>query len=570
MAKFKSEYDLEIEYQERQQRALNTACASHPFIWAHTNKIEITPGVEFTLNNTPYLLDCVNFKTPHNPDGKFKHLVIMKGAQSRLTTSMFLYAVWSLLYKRIQKNIMYCMPTRETASRMNATVMSPILENAVVSPYVQENNVFMKKIAGKSIVFVGANTSKVAGTEEKDSNNVRSVACDMVMCDEVDHIDDEIIEQSRERLLDSVLDLRASWGSPTIPGYGIDYMYNQTTMEKWEIKCQSCGKYTCLIDTFPKCLDIVNGEYSRVCVHCHAKIYVNDGIWVPRNKEARVTGKHIEGLLTPNAKLEEAMYVWHEGTEKQRVHMERSILGRPTMQSGSQLLEYMVLERCTEEYMTMSSKVQCVAGTDVNATLHTVIGQRIGEDAYRILWVGDPADFDELGRVYERFNVTTAFIDSMPDIHGSKKFANSYNFPVYRTTYSEYTDKDKVDITEGTATVNRNEWCDRVYETYSQKRIYLPKECKEVKEYAKSMTRTARTLVESGSSSTVKPRWVKIGDKEDHYFHATLYFLVAAKHSPIIEPGRKTSSGITVSSRYSESGYYRSPEHGGIYVPRGL
>jgi len=64
---------------------------------------------------------------------------------------------------------------------------------------------------------------------------------------------------------------------------------------------------------------------------------------------------------------------------------------------------------------------------------------------------------------------------------------------------------------------------------YTDNRIRIPRKSVEINEYAHEMTRTAKTIIENPDTGLTKPRWIKLG--EDHYFHATLYFLLAASRS---------------------------------------
>ena len=95
------------ELNAQRQDALHKLCASNPFVWASINNIDVMDGVKFTLENTPYLKDCIDFQTPFNPTGKFKDIVVKKGAQSRITTTMMIYILHSMLHRRFQKNVMY-------------------------------------------------------------------------------------------------------------------------------------------------------------------------------------------------------------------------------------------------------------------------------------------------------------------------------------------------------------------------------------------------------------------------------------------------------------------------------
>ncbi len=62
--------------------------------------------------------------------------------------------------------------------------------------------------------------------------------------------------------------------------------------------------------------------------------------------------------------------------------------------------------------------------------------------------------------------------------------------------------------------------------TFTENRIRIPRPSVEVNEFARQMTRTAKSVIENPDTGLTKPRWIKLGD--DHYYHSMLYFLLAA------------------------------------------
>jgi hypothetical protein len=169
-------------------------------------------------------------------------------------------------------------------------------------------------------------------------------------------------------------------------------------------------------------------------------------------------------------------------------------------------------------------------GVDIGDPNYAVIGLRTGDDAYHILWMGTVDNFVQLHEIAKRMNVRMAVLDAQPDIHASRDFQQTEPYTVYRCYYSEQMPgSPKFDGKEGTVKCNRNEWCDKVYDIYASRKITLPSRNEGVAEYARSMTQTAKTLITAPDTGLQKPRWIKLG--ADHYFHATLYFLLAASRT---------------------------------------
>jgi hypothetical protein len=190
-------------------------------------------------------------------------------------------------------------------------------------------------------------------------------------------------------------------------------------------------------------------------------------------------------------------------------------------------------------------------GVDVGNTLHVKIGIRTGKDSYETLHIGRYTDFGQIHEIAKKMNVKFAVIDALPDTHAVRAFAKEAPYTVYMCFYSEnQPGNPKWDKDEGIVKVNRNEWCDKVHEAIVKKKLLLPRCTPEIEEYALEMTKTAKTNVENPDTGIPKPKWIKLGDN-DHYFHASLYFLLAAQKSLISTRGMETQRFASQKLEYS-------------------
>ena len=493
-----------------------------PLLWARTKGLQIREGVPFTMEGTPYLADLVM---------PYRVMHCKKGSQVRVTTTKFIEQVHKCIYGKYRQNVLYMMPTVKQVEALAKISFDPILDgNPWLKQYLTTNTIACKTFCGRSIYFVGAQPQKVGGSQTKDSPNLRSIPCDIVLRDEIDLMDEDMVELSKQRLRDSDLKLEANFASPTFPNYGIDALYQRSTQSKWQIKCGSCGKYTCLVERFPDSIQKVNGVWRRTCVHCGSEVYVRDGKWVADFPDREEMGLWIDGLLSPrfDAGIDMPRFYESEGTA--RAEFMRSVLGIATVEASYQLTDRDVFDRCGQGLMRMSSQTEMAMGVDIGDPRYCVVGVKTGDDAYEIVLATQVNDFNQLADIAKRMNVKMAVLDAMPDIHASREFQQKSPFAVYRCQYSEQMPGSPVfDGKSGMVKCNRNEWCDKVYDVYSSRRITIPARCKEVDEYARQLTQTAKTLVENPETGVQKPRWIKMG--ADHYFHATLYFLLAASRT---------------------------------------
>ncbi|KKK43399.1 hypothetical protein LCGC14_3168510, partial [marine sediment metagenome] len=330
--------------------------------------------------------------------------------------------------------------------------------------------------------------------------------------DEIDLMDADMVFMSGQRLLRSKHGRISNFGSPTYPGYGIDLLYDESDQRKWQIKCSSCSKYTCLAETFPDCIIRKGGRWFRSCIHCQAEIFTIDGDWEAEYPDRREAGFWVSGLLSPLANLDDYMYDFNRIEGARMSEFMRSRLGIATTESENQLDEATVLSRCTSDPNQMVSIGETAMGVDIGKKIHAVVGIRTARDVYDILNVSRLDTLDELHDLALKMNVHSCVIDSGPYDHGVREFQKAEPYTVYLCQYSEQMPgKPKFDGKTGMVKVNRNEWMDKVHTTFISNKIRIPRPSKEVEEFAREMTRTAKTIIEMPETGLTKPRWIKLG-----------------------------------------------------------
>jgi len=497
--------------------------ATDPLIWANQHRMNLRSGVKFSLKGMPYLSELVT--------NKKRIINCKKGAQVCATTTLYLDDVHACYYNRYDQNIMYMMPTVTAVERLSKTAFDPIFTH---NPWLIQkgatNTTMCKEINGRSIVMVGAQPKKVAGSSVKDSDNLRSIACDRIDRDELDMHDPDMVYQSKQRLKRSKFGHERNFGSPTYPGYGIDALYEGSDQGKWQIKCRHCGKYTCLVESFPDSIIQIEGVWTRACIHCHKEIYVVDGSWQTDFPDRREAGLWIDGLISPYADLEEYMYQYNTVEGAHMAEFLRSTLGIATVEAENQLDDVTVRSRCSSDRNQLVCSGETAMGVDIGKKIHATIGIRSSRDTYDILHVSRMDNLNELHDLALKMNVRYGVIDSGPYDHGVREFQKSEPYTISLCQYSEQMPgKPIFDAKSGMVKCNRNEWMDAVHASFINNKIRIPRSSLEVEEYIDEMTRTAKTVITNPDTGTKKPRWIKLG--ADHYYHSTLYFMLAASRT---------------------------------------
>jgi hypothetical protein len=281
------------------------------------------------------------------------------------------------------------------------------------------------------------------------------------------------------------------------------------------------------VSSFPDSILQKDGKWYRACVHCQAEVFVKDGGWVSDYPDRREAGFWVSGLLSPLADLDEYMYQYHNIEGAKMSEFMRSTLGVATTEAENQLNETTVLSRCSSHPNQMVSAGETCMGVDVGKKIHATVGIRTSRDTYEVLNVSRLDTMNELHDLAMKMNVHSCVIDSGPYDHGVREFQKTEPYTIYLCQYSEsQPGKPKFDGKSGMVKVNRNEWMDNVHSAYAHNKIVIPRPSVEVNEYAREMTKTAKTIITSTATGLTKPSWIKMGD--DHYYHSTLYFMLAA------------------------------------------
>ena len=514
------------------QKELKQLCQNDSLIWAHANKLNLRDGIVFTLKDISYLFDIVKCDK--------KIVNCKKGSQMCLTTAFFIDSVHACKFRRYDQNIMYMMPTVTAVERLSKVSFDPIFQyNPWIMNKGDTNTTMCREINGRSIVMVGAQPKKVGGSGTKDTDNLRSIPCDDVKRDEIDLMDMDMVYMSTQRLLRSKVGRQSNFGSPTFPNYGIDLLYENSDRRKWQIQCEHCGKHTCLADTFPDCIIKKDGRWFRSCIHCHKEILIQDGSWIAECPDEREAGFWVSGLLSPYADLDNMMYEFNHIEGTMMSEFMRSRLGIACVEAEHQLDDTVVLSRCSSHPNQMISTGETVMGVDMGKKIHAVVGIRTGREAYEILNVSQLDNLNELHDLAMKMNVHVAVIDSGPYDHGVRDFQKTEPYTIWLCQYSEtQPGKPVFDRKEKIVKCNRNEWCDKVHTTFTQNNIRIPRPSVMINEYARQMTKTAKTVVPHPDTGVKKVRWIKIG--EDHLFHGTIYFLLACSKTSPRQRGQST------------------------------
>ncbi len=525
-------------------------CAGSAPAWAHFTNLMLD-GHPYELETRTYQQELLSYYTM---DGKIKNNeVIQTGSQVGKTIGKVVEATHGAIYNKYPQGIIFYFPQRTGVDVFSAGRFQFFLDE---NPHIKcqlggVNRNDCRRIGKTNIYFFGAGAGIRVKGEAKDSSSARSTPADWIILDERAIFDEDMAKQLNQRLGNSKIARRTDVGTPKIPGDGLDTIYQASDQRQWHILCDACGTYTCAEDEFlddaDKCIIIDNfGVGHLTCKKCRAFIlpYAPGSMWIPKFPNRDVVGYWVSQMLNPNRNLAVLLKQWHDPEAHQYSIEEfyRTVLGIPYITAANKLTEQDVMACTGMSIQSGYSKARTVMGVDIGKVLHYVIGIKLGNNQYEVLKIGRAEDQYELHSIAERLNVQFAVIDHDPEIHMVEEFQKVEPYSIWLNRYSDtmrglpvWIDKgDK----RGTVTCPRTKWCDKTHDAISGKQIVLPKRCPEIDEYAFEMTNSVKVLEIDERSGLSKYRYRQLSNKPDHFFHATLYFLMAC--SQVAEQNRNT------------------------------
>ena len=467
-----------------------------------------------------------------------------KATQMVGTETHVLKTLHGLIHKKYPLGCLYLFPTGDDVSDFSSSRFQPlIIDNpGNVGIYVKDTNrTNLKRVGGAFLFFRGARLTQTVDGQKKSASKLKSIPVDKVIFDELDEMSPEAIPLALGRMKHSTVKEEVYLANPTIPDFGIDKIYNSSDQRVWMIKCQKCGKETCLELEFPDCLvRTTDNRVVRVCRHCGSEISPRHGHWVAQYPERTqdMVGRWISHLNSAYVDPKEVLDAF-ENPDMDKADVYNLMLGMAYIDAENRLTKNQVFACCGNEPMLPGCTMQCAMGVDVGKHLHVVIGYKVNEYTARIVKLARVSDFNDVHDLAKRYNVQTAVFDLYPEERKIREFQAAEDFDVFGCDYLE--DKRGPatwNYKDGVVRINRTEICDQSHTFLAEgDRVELPRKNAEVEEYAKELINTAKVLQEDKETGKRVYRYKKLG--ADHYRHATNYFLLALEKIGVSLPAEE-------------------------------
>jgi hypothetical protein len=495
------------------------------FHWITNNNLELSHG-PWDLLGHEYQVPWLQCDAPEQ--------CFIKGAQIGVTEALVLKTLHGLIHGKYNAGALYLFPTRDDVKDFSKARFDPLIEaNSFIKDYVQNTDAQNIKQIGRGFLYLrGARSTKTVQGSKKSSSQLKSIPVDRVVFDERDEMDDAMVELARERVSHSRVKEVISLGTPTIPDYGIDAQYKLSDQRVWYIKCDHCGKETCLEIEFPNGLTRRrDGTVFRSCVHCGKEIFPHNGKWIALypDKSKTLVGWWISQLNSIYMEPQRILELYEDPPNGDLSEVMNSKLGRAYIPAENRLTINDVYSCCTTDMMMSKSEGPSAMGVDVGRELHVVIAVKKSKYTIKVIWCGRVGDFNDLHDLSIRFGVKSAVIDIKPEIRKVREFQKAEPYSIFACDYVEtrvgmtqWDEKDRV------IKCNRTEICDATHQIITEPgRLELPRRNTELDQFAKEITQMAKVLEEDNDTGAKVYRYKKLG--ADHYRHALNYCMLAAE-----------------------------------------
>lgn len=471
-----------------------------------------------------------------------QHIIVIKAAQLGFSTYALLLSVHGCIYI-YENGVLYLLSTIGSVTEFSKGKLSKLIEdNEIIKSAMQRTDSATLKRLGRAFLYFRGSGVRSA---------LKSITVDMLIVDEFDEHDPKKIDLAVERLAHSKFKRRLDMSTPTLPDFGIDYLYQQSNQKQYAHKCSRCNHWNILENTFPECLMEVGkpvekgGKVIKVCSKCREKLVPKISQWVKTCLDQRLpNGYSISQLNSCMVTAEELLLKYKQhilrmipvtgGGSPNPAEFWNSCMGKAFVSAANRLTKEQVWACCDTYGIESHDLGPCSMGVDQGNDLHVVIGtKRFGKS--RIVYLGIHQEWQELDKLIRQYNVHACVVDALPEKRNAKAFASLVagrcmvwlNFYVpSRKVGTWYDDKGLVEC-------DRTESLDESHTQLSAEEIVLPRRSDLVDDFATHCNNIAKKLEEDPETGSKRYVYVKLGSgKPDHFRHAFNYECLARMRLP--------------------------------------
>lgn len=519
--------------EEKAEELRAKAHAYSAALWVLDNKF-------INENQQPFEFDSHRFMLQPYTDVSADQ-VIMKSAQVGWSVAAILKSIHAAYFTKL--NVIYVLPTRNASAEFVVPKVNPMLQrNPKLKEMVKNtDNKSMKAIGDRFVYFRGAH----------HEGEAISTSADLIVADEFDRSDQAVLMMMRSRLQAS--DYRWYWkfSNPSIPGFGVHELYQDSDQMHWIVTCHHCGHKSFM--EFEKNKEsrhyVDRDREIYACGNCDKEISTEDrqdGQWVAKYPKRKRRGYWLSQMMIPWVS---ASLILEQEKEMDTASFHNMVLGLP-YQASELLINRQAIIQCLAP--GASSTENCFMGVDNGIIKHWVLGNESGIIAY-----GETEDWREIELIMRNYNATTV-IDANPYPNIPKQLAEKYPNKVFIHYYSH--DSKTIDISVrdegkniGVIKSDRTKLLDAVASDIATQSLLFYMTENKLEQFIYHCENMYR-IVEEDARGIKKGKWETKENRPDHLLHALAYYKVARGEGLTSEdsggvrsnPIPKSKQGVTV------------------------
>ena len=494
----------------------------NPAMWVLDNEF-------INENQKPFEFDKHRFMLQPYADSS-PDQVIMKSAQVGWSVAAILKSIHAANFLKL--NIIYVLPTRNVVNDFVRPKVNPMIErNPVIRKMVKgSDSVSLKEVGDRWIYFRGS----------FHEGEAISTTADLIVADEYDRSDQGVLTVYQSRLQASEYGWFWRFSNPSVPGFGVHELYQNSDQMHWFVTCHACGH-----EWFMEYEANGNSHYvdeeRRVyaCGKCAEPLTDRDrqrGRWIPRypsrgpkwdkdsEKMEGRRGYWLSQLMIPWVSAKKIIQ------QKESMSIEvfhNFVLGLPYQASEFLINRESILRACVP---ALAEKRDVIIGCDSGKEKHWIMGNPSGVFAY-----GKTNDWSDIERLITMYDATCV-IDALPDFTVPEALARKYPGKVYVHYYSPDNSasmdvsrrKEGVDF--GVLQSDRTKLFDVLAADVTSGKMRFFQQPKDLEDLIYHVEQIYR-VVEPDTRGIMKAKWLTKDNKPDHWAHALAYFRVGQSFS---------------------------------------
>jgi len=479
----------------------------HPLAWILNNDFVNENGDQLEFDSHRFL---VRPYADDHPDQ-----VIMKSAQIGWSTLAILKTFHLAKYRGL--NCIYTLPTRNATKDFVFPKVNPlILRNKSIRDIVTQDSITLKQVGDRFIYYKGSFSETEA----------IMISADLLVNDELDRSDQRVLNTYLSRLGASKYGWKWRFSNPSVPGFGVHALWENSDQMHWFVTCSHCKHETFMAfeeaegnAMKPHFLDITDKLYKcGKCLKTVSDSARQSGRWIAKYPDRSMRGYHVSQLMAPWISPAKIVSEFESGTPD---YFHNFVLGLPYIAAELVVDRETILRATTPGEVAMTD---VVIGVDNGVTKHYVIGTPSG-----IVYYGKTDSWEEIEGLLNLHNAIMV-IDANPYPNVPRQLARKYRGRVFMNHYIP--DTKNLGTVQwgdgknyGMVKADRTRVIDLVASEINSGIQMFMMNPSDMEGYISHWTSMYRSN-ETNNAGITKGAWITKENKPDHWAHATVYFRI--------------------------------------------